>query len=323
MTLTMVLPMVLVSVSGCGTQEDPVPPEEGYRQAMRNFVQDLSARARNADPDFIVVPQNGQELVTDTGEADGIVQAGYLSAIDATGREDLFYGYDGDDLATPDEARDHMLGLCNLCEQHDVQVLSIDYCRTREYVDASYEASHALGFISFAADRRTLDDIPGYPERPYGENVDDITDIGDARNFLYLLNTENYAADQFIEAVAATDYDLVVIDLFDNDGIAWTASQIERIGRKANGGRRIVLCYLSIGEAEDYRYYWKPGWKAGTPEWLEGENPDWEGNYRVRYWYADWQDIIFGNDASYLARILDAGFDGVYLDLIDAFEYFE
>ena len=33
--------------------------------------------------------------------------------------------------------------------------------------------------------------------------------------------------------------------------------------------------------------------------------------------------IIYGNNNSYLEKILDAGFDGVYLDIIDAFEYFE
>jgi cysteinyl-tRNA synthetase len=53
------------------------------------------------------------------------------------------------------------------------------------------------------------------------------------------------------------------------------------------------------------------------------ENPEWEGNYKVKYWEKEWQDIIFGNEDSYLQKILDAGFDGVYLDIIDAFEYFE
>ena len=28
------------------------------------------------------------------------------------------------------------------------------------------------------------------------------------------------------------------------------------------------------------------------PSWLEDENPDWEGNYRVKYWEAEWQKII-------------------------------
>lgn len=34
-------------------------------------------------------------------------------------------------------------------------------------------------------------------------------------------------------------------------------------------------------------------------------------------------EIIYGNNNSYVKKILDAGFDGVYLDIIDAFEYFE
>ena len=80
---------------------------------------------------------------------------------------------------------------------------------------------------------------------------------------------------------------------------------------------------MSIGEAEDYRYYWREDWVAEPPSWLADENPDWPGNYKVRYWDTDWQSIIYGTGDSYLGQILAAGFDGVYLDIIDAFEYFE
>jgi len=80
---------------------------------------------------------------------------------------------------------------------------------------------------------------------------------------------------------------------------------------------------MSIGEAEDYRYYWDSTWRTGNPIWLDKENSDWSGNYKVRYWEYGWQNIIFGNDDSYLKKILDAAFDGVYLDIIDGFEYFE
>jgi cysteinyl-tRNA synthetase len=76
---------------------------------------------------------------------------------------------------------------------------------------------------------------------------------------------------------------------------------------------------MSIGEAEDYRYYWNPEWKTNQPSWLAEENPDWPGSYKVRYWDKYWQKIIYG----YLDKILTAGFDGVYLDIIDAFQYFE
>nr|WP_314467395.1 hypothetical protein [uncultured Campylobacter sp.] len=43
----------------------------------------------------------------------------------------------------------------------------------------------------------------------------------------------------------------------------------------------------------------------------------------MKYWNVDWQKIITENDESYQKKILDAGFDGVYLDIIDAFEHFK
>ena len=32
---------------------------------------------------------------------------------------------------------------------------------------------------------------------------------------------------------------------------------------------------------------------------------------------------MYGNNSSYTKMILDAGFDGAYLDIIDGYEYFE
>ncbi len=95
--------------------------------------------------------------------------------------------------------------------------------------------------------------------------------------------------------------------------------------RKPDGGRRVVLSYLSIGEAEDYRYYWNASWESwyfvpnfwSKPSWLGPVNGDWGGNYAVRYWEPDWQKIILGEGA-YLDRIVRAGFDGVWLDKVDS-----
>ncbi|HPR60357.1 MAG TPA: hypothetical protein PLF35_05395, partial [Prolixibacteraceae bacterium] len=50
---------------------------------------------------FIIIPQNGQELITNTGQPDGELQVDYMAHIDATGREDLFYGYNADNRPTP------------------------------------------------------------------------------------------------------------------------------------------------------------------------------------------------------------------------------
>ena len=128
--------------------------------------------------------------------------------------------------------------------------------------------------------------------------------------------------DEFIKAVNGTDYDLVITDLFQND-TPFTAEETAKLKTKNNGASRLLICYMSIGEAEDYRYYWEKQWKHRRPSWLDKENSEWKGNYKVKYWDAEWKSIIFGSDDAYLDRILAAGFDGVYLDIIDAFEYFE
>ncbi len=310
----------LVALSSCSGAPSAAPD---YRAEMRAFVREIGAYARAAQPGFIVLPQNGMELGTDSGEAAGTAQSDYLGAIDGAGREDLFYGYEADDLATPEAERETMLGLCDLFEDAGVEVLAIDYCSTPDNVDDSYEQNEGKGYISFAANRRELDAIPAYPTAPHNAHKGNVSSLSEARNFLYLINSASFASKaDFLAALAATDYDLVVMDLFHGDD-AYTAAEIQGLKTKAGGGSRLVICYLSVGEAEDYRYYWDEAWAILAPGWLEAENPDWEGNYKVRYWDPAWKRIILGGTSSYLQRILDAGFDGVYLDLVDAFEYFE
>jgi cysteinyl-tRNA synthetase len=317
-----ILIITLIFVISC-KDENELPEDIDVRQEMRNFVIELSAYAKNIKSDFIIIPQNGQALITDSGEASGNVNTEYISTIDATGREDLFYGYSNDNHETPLEDNLDMISLCNLFEQNDIEVLVTDYCWDEHYVDVSYYESFQAGFISFAASERELNVIPAYPSPIYNENTEDITDISKAMNFLYLINPENYSTKaEMLNAISQTNYDLIIIDLFFND-IALTAQDIAQIKSKNNGGLRKVVAYMSIREAENYRYYWKSEWDTEKPVWLEAENSSWAGNYKVRYWEQEWKDIIFGNNNSYLSLVLNAGFDGVYLDIIDGYEYFE
>ena len=83
------------------------------------------------------------------------------------------------------------------------------------------------------------------------------------------------------------------------------------------------MAYMSIGEAENYRYYWQAGWDSAPPSWLDSQNPTFQDNFLVRYWQPEWQEIICHGENSYLQRIIEAGFDGVYLDVVDAFEQYE
>ncbi|MEC7755464.1 endo alpha-1,4 polygalactosaminidase [Roseivirga sp. UBA1976] len=301
----------------------PTSDHTDYRQEMRNFVRNLSVYAKQQNADFLIIPQNGQELATSSGDASGVPYLDYLNAIDATGREDLFYGYSKDNKPTPSADQQFMLNLCLLFEKNGVEVLTTDYCHSKSKVNKSYRQNKRNDFISFAAHRRNLDEIPSYPSCVFNENSRDILRISEAKNFLYLLNYSNFRTKTaLIEALAKTNYDLLILDLFFHDK-PLSSGDLEKLKTKANGGKRLVVSYMSIGEAEDYRYYWQSEWQVGSPAWIKAENPDWEGNYKVNYWDKGWQQIIYGNDSSYLKKIIDAGFDGAYLDIIDAFEYFE
>jgi cysteinyl-tRNA synthetase len=319
--INLLLFAALIVCLSCG--DDEGDEDVDYKQEMRTFVEGISEYAKGINEDFVIIPQNGQELVTDNGDTDGDPDVAYLNSIDGVGREDLLFGYDDDDQETPKTDKDYMMVFLDICEDAGVEVLVTDYCYSHQKMEESYVKNQAKGYISFAAPDRELGVIPDYPDEPNNVNAYDIGSLDAARNFLYLLNPENYASkNEFIEALSATDYDLLIIDYFFEDE-EFTVSEINTLKLKNNGGRRLVVSYMSIGEAEDYRYYWHSDWENHPPSWLAGENPEWEGNYKVRYWKQEWKNIIYGSDDSYLGRIVNKGFDGVYLDIIDAFEYFE
>ncbi|MHA1199260.1 MAG: MJ1477/TM1410 family putative glycoside hydrolase [Candidatus Heimdallarchaeaceae archaeon] len=133
-----------------------------------------------------------------------------------------------------------------------------------------------------------------------------------------------------IEEVGSSKYDLMIID-YSSDGSEegeYTTSDLHLMKEPED---KLLLSYMSIGEAETYRFYWEDSWDSNgdgvpdpsAPEWLDVENPEWGENYKVKYWYQDWQNIIFGLNESYLDRIINSGFDGCYLDIIDAYEYYQ
>lgn len=81
---------------------------------------------------------------------------------------------------------------------------------------------------------------------------------------------------------------------------------------KAKGGKRAVLAYISIGEAEEGRAYMK----KGSKKWLTKDGQGWSGNYKTKFWDEEWKDIV----KSRVKAALAAGYDGVYLDRVDTYE---
>jgi cysteinyl-tRNA synthetase, unknown class len=125
-----------------------------------------------------------------------------------------------------------------------------------------------------------------------------------------------------VRHAAASPFDLLVID-YSHDGSqerVITPQEMAMLKRKPDGSRRLVVSYVSIGEAEDYRFYWDDAWKGRQPKWLLEENKEWKGNYPVCFWDPGWQSVVCGSPGAYLDRIMALGFDGVYLDKCDVYE---
>lgn len=279
---------------------------------MQDFVIAISDYARGYDHDFIVIPQNGIELCFNNTDPDDGPHIAYMRSINGIGVEELFYN----GPYAPDDERLSMLQLLKPPKKIMVSEFVSD---NRNSADA-YRRNYHEGFICFtrSKDNYHYKQIPD--SIPY-ENTADITNLGLAKNYLYLISTDKYASKkEMISAVSATNFDVVLVDLF-FEGTAFTSAEINELKTKANGGKRLVIAYLSIGSAEKFRYYWKNGWGLHHPLWLRRKYDGYEDEFWVKFWKKDWQDIIYGNDNSYMKKIMNAGFDGAYLDNVEAYYF--
>lgn len=294
-----------------------------YRSAMRDFVIKISRHAKSQNKSFAIITNNGNELITQNGLADGPVATDFANAIDAMAREDLFYGYTKFDEPTPPADTAYMQSYLKVAKKNGLAVLVIDYAKTPAKVDDFYRKSASLDYVPLAHDSVNLDKIPSRPTRPFAENAHAITRLSEAKNLLLLTNPAHFSKKQdFLTTLKNTNFDLIFIDAFFGD--AWLTTQdVNALKIKANGGKRPVIAYLSIGEAATHHHFWKTEWNHTHPEWLDEENKNWPGSFKVKYWHPEWQKIILGSADSYLDRIVAAGFDGAFLDIVDAFWHFE
>ena len=144
-------------------------------------------------------------------------------------------------------------------------------------------------------------------------------------SFAYILQADSFAKTKSaaVAKLKESGRDWIVLDATFAGDTPWEQTDLDTI-RSGKAGRKVVA-YFSIGEAEDYRPYWQSDWvssgkrTAAAPAWLGIENPEWKGNYQVKYWSADWQKLMLAAIDDAMAR----GFDGVYLDIVDGFQTYE
>lgn len=186
-----------------------------------------------------------------------------------------------------------------------------------------------------------------------------IADHGNEWDFFWVAKgySQNEGRKAYIDELMASEWDAFYIDAHFDMG-ALTKDEVEKLKRKPQGGRRLVIAYLSIGTTELYRWYADPGmvnpdtrlfmhgvvengtfiparerfWDMGIPNWMLW--PAYSGQYADEatpiWWHPEWRDIIirggspyknprlnhsqFPDGRSSIDRIVDMGFDGVYLD---------
>ena len=110
--------------------------------------------------------------------------------------------------------------------------------------------------------------------------------------------------------IAAAPFDVKVVEVYTDDGRMFTPTEVKQMG--GGPGQALLLGYFSLGEAEAYRDYF-----ATIPsEALGPEDPKWAGDFEVAYWTPEWKAVA---EAS-IDRMVKAGYDGIYFDVVDAFE---
>ncbi len=223
------------------------------------------------------------------------------------------------------------------------------------------------------------------PYKPVGEDPEDETiaeavkEYGNQWDWWWRAEglDEKDGREAWLDALRKSDYDVIIIDSFYNhrarpkDQTPLTREEVESLKTKPDGGRRQVISYLSIGTAEQNRWYCQDDWiwidpqnkesfysmKCGKvlerfgnstyipfqatavskenddrrplPVWLAfGYGDAYPEEANVEWWHEDWRNIIIqgngkyahsvtGDKTSSIDRILEQGFDGVYLDNAD------
>jgi cysteinyl-tRNA synthetase, unknown class len=141
---------------------------------------------------------------------------------------------------------------------------------------------------------------------------------------LYAARSWHYQLDKVdLDQLSKVRSEVLVTDFARMGGkLPLTPAEVARLKIGPDGKPRFVIAYMSVGEAEQYRFYFRDEWKTDPPEWLGAENCAWPGAHKVRFWHDSWKDIVWRGRRAYLKQIVEAGFDGVYLDRVDIYGEF-
>ena len=163
------------------------------------------------------------------------------------------------------------------------------------------------------------------------EPLEERTELAEVGFWAYQL--QGHESQAGVDALVDSHYDLLVLEPIRSErdsrdfNTAGLVAHLHASDSSVAGRGKLVIAYVNIGEAEDWRFYWENNWRAptrnepGTPDFIVTRDPDgWEGDYPVAYWDSRWRDIVIHDDDSLLRQVLADGFDGIYLDWVGGYE---
>ena len=288
---------------------------------MKKLIAEISNYSNNnSDHGMIIVPQNGTELAFEKLVIESMsLDNKYLNSIDGFGVEDLFY--DG----KPQINREKLKALRIIKSETDLPILVSDYIEEESDIGDFVVKVSEEGFMYFPRGSSNYY-YTKIPEAVSNSNPDNVSTLAKAKNYLYYLDSENTTINGFKKVISKTNYDVLIIDLFQEDNgktVQLSKEDIKELRKKIDGGRRLILCYLNIGAIENYRCYWKDEWdqRDSRPSWIKKPYVGFPDEYWVEFWNKEWKDILIYNENSYVSKIIEAGFDGIYLDNVEAYYF--
>lgn len=310
MKKTILFAVVLLTIASCSKEKRS--DKKGL--SMQKFVIELSEYAKGIDPNFAIIPQNGAELSFNNLDTQEDLNEPYLAAIDGIGIEELYYNgtwnKDGLRVSMLNQIKDKKTILVS-------DFVSDDFDTYDAYEDIIFDH-----FVPFVRSSTNYDYIE-IPTIVTNENNEDINSMSDVQNYLYLIGASEEqfnSKEELLQAISQTNFDLIILDLEFGSG-NFNANDLQALKTKSNGAKRMVISYINVGAAEKYRYYFQEDWRLHRPLWLKKKYDGYDDEFWVKFWKKPWKEIMYGNDSSYMKKILDAGFDGAYLDNVEAYYF--
>lgn len=323
MILKNLMKPIAAGLLGLGLAASPAPANAIFtpEQAMVDLTYSIHQYAKARNPSFQLLGNGAIGLLEVTKDESAESVEKLLSSLDGFLGESIFYiSKDGNIVLRDEQVLAYLDAMLAKPKNKGLAVWTLDYV-TGDAAKDDRNKGEIRSYISMTSPTTSLDEIPEMT----GGNKKDVKTLKDAENFLILNNPGAFGnKEDYLSALSASPYDVLIIDPY-YGGSHLTAEDVKSLKKKPQGGKRLLLAYLSIGEAADYRPYWEDSWndESSRPAWIEKANPAWPGAYRVRYWTGAWKHILYGNKDSSLDRILSAGFDGAMLDVMDAWMTFK